>query len=128
MSTSGEKSRQKRLNNLLDEDHPQKKERQPETRQDTVNIRKKTREHVDLDERPLPEEDVIDKIMRGGVALFFAVFSTAVAAGIIEANPAWDAQIEFASWPMIGATALCYYPFYKILFWMGFFRRKKNAK
>lgn len=84
----------------------------------------KTQEYVNLDDRPLPREDFIDISMRGGLALLTAVFFSAIVAGVIEANPNWDIEIGFASLPMIGTTALFYYPIYKTLSWMGVFRRK----
>lgn len=86
----------------------------------------KTQEYVNLDDRPLPREDLIDIVLRGGLALFMAVFSSAFVAGLVEANPDLDMEIGFASLTMIGMTAIFYYPIYKTLSWMGVFRRNEE--
>ncbi|MDZ7720409.1 MAG: hypothetical protein U5K72_16455 [Balneolaceae bacterium] len=69
-----------------------------------------------------PKEDIVDKLLRGFMAFFLSVFVSAVIAGMLEV--ALSREISFGSWPMIVATAILYYPFYKILTWMGFFRQK----
>jgi hypothetical protein len=121
----GEKQeKDKGLRNILDEDESG----EPDFRKKSTGqvSTQKNREHTDLDERPLPREDFIDIGMRGILAFLMAVFFSAIVAGMIEANPDWDIEIGFASLPMIGITALFYYPTYKTLSWMGFFRRKKG--
>lgn len=86
----------------------------------------KTQEYIDLDDRPLPREDFIDIGLRSGLTFLMAVFFSAIVAGLVEANPDWEMEIGFASLPMIGMTAVFYYPIYKTLSWMGVFRRKKE--
>ena len=69
-----------------------------------------------------PKEDIVDKLLRGFLAFFLAVFISAVIAGMLEAVQGWE--IVFGSLPMIAITALLYYPSYKVLTLMGFFRKK----
>ena len=70
----------------------------------------------------LPKEDIIDKLFRGFTAFFLAVFLSAIIAGMLEVAQNWE--IPFGSLPMIVITTFFYYPCYKILTWMGFFRQK----
>lgn len=69
-----------------------------------------------------PKEDIVDKLLRGFVAFFTAVFISALIAGMLEIAQGW--KISFGSPPMIFSTALLYYPSYKVLTWLGFFRQK----
>ncbi|MCG2589672.1 hypothetical protein [Rhodohalobacter sulfatireducens] len=73
-------------------------------------------------ESETPKEDIIDKLLRGILAFFGAIFFGAVISGIMEVAQGW--QITFGSLPMITITAILYYPTYKALTWMGFFRQR----
>lgn len=73
------------------------------------------------EEAELPKEDIVDKLLRGFVAFFLAVFISAVVAGMIEVAQGWE--ISFGSLPMIAGTTILYYPIYKILTRLGFFRQ-----
>ncbi|NBC64959.1 MAG: hypothetical protein GVY07_04760, partial [Bacteroidetes bacterium] len=59
----------------------------------------------------LPKEDIVDKLLRGFVAFFVAVFISAVVAGLLEVAQGWE--ISFGSLSMIAITAALYYPSYK---------------
>lgn len=112
------------LRNILDEEQSRADHTAEKSSANTKAHNKQ--EYVNLDDRPLPREDLIDIVLRGGLALLVSVFCSAVIAGLIEANPDLDVNISFASLPMLGITALFYYPIYKTLSWMGVFRRKEE--
>ena len=102
------------LKNDLDKDKSSIEDRRTELNNREDNSPNKTKE--------LPKEDIIDKLFRGFMAFFFAVFLGAIIAGMLEVAQNWE--ISFGSLPMIAITTFLYYPCYKILTWMGFFRQK----
>ena len=102
------------LKNDLNENKPSTEDRHTELNDREDNSLNKTEK--------LPKEDIIDKLFRGFMAFFFAVFLSAIIAGMLEVAQNWE--IPFGSLPMIAITTFFYYPCYKILTWMGFFRQK----
>jgi len=102
------------LKNDLDVNESSSEDRRTELNNRGDNSPNKTKE--------LPKEDVIDKLFRGLTAFFLAVFLSAVIAGMLEVAQNWE--IPFGSLPMIAITTFLYYPCYKILTLMGFFRQK----
>ncbi|MCH8569387.1 MAG: hypothetical protein LAT67_14020 [Balneolales bacterium] len=74
------------------------------------------------DKTASPEEDIIDIGLRGFSALVLSVFISAIIAGMLEVAQGWD--IAFGSLPMIALSVVIFYPTYKIMGWLGFFKPK----
>lgn len=100
--------------------------------EEPLSGRKKEQTENDADQKVLsredvenlPDQDIIGVTLRGVTAIFMAIFFGAVISGLLEASQGWE--ITFGSLPMIAITSVLYYPSYKILTRMGFFRKNSE--
>ena len=105
------------LRNALDESADYEIERD--------SVERPINEEISMEENEETSEgDVIGVLLRGLIAFFTAIFLSAVVSGLLEAAQGWE--ITFGSLPMIALTSLLYYPSYKVLKRLGFFRKKSE--
>lgn len=102
------------LKNALNDKTSSKKNRRKKPQNIEVMASKKSEDHS--------KEDIIDKFFRGLMALFSSAFTCGIIVGILEVPLNWE--ISAGSLPMIAITAFLYYPWYKILTVLGFFRQR----
>jgi hypothetical protein len=96
----------------------------PDRERERVSVEESTHERQSEKKEETADGDVIGVLLRGITAFFMAVFFSAVVSGMLEVFQGWE--ITFGSLPMIVTTSVLYYPCYKILSRMDFFRKNPD--